>query len=748
MDDWAEKTLKNLTLEEKVAQLCGVQITELLENGVLSIKKCRERIPYGVGHLCQFASSGNFLPDELAKILNDLHDYIENETRHKIPVMIHEESISGMAMRGATITPQMIGMSCTWNPMLVWQNAVYAARMMKKLGCYFTLSPMVDVITDPRWGRGEEGFGEDAYLVADFAKHFVLGMQSEGVAATVKHYAGYGVQNQDPVYLHNETLLPFRTAIAQSHVKAVMPGYHTFRNVPCSASKFLLRDLLRDQLGFKGVVVADYGSVSNQKDKYKYVDSYEAAAVASLKAGVDVDFPAGNSYRYLVDAVRKGLVQECVVDEAVLRVLRLKQEQGLTKGKRIQVPASVEEFDPAEYRQAALVSAQKSVVLLKNDGLLPLSDSVKTIALVGPNADSYYSLLGDYTWMGISEFFMHHPMNRETPKLITLLDGLKNRMPDCKILYERGCEWTGAEDNVHGRENGDDRGKSAGRHPVEHHDMPNEERALRFAAQSDVVIAAMGENRYLCGECCDRDTVDLHPVQADFLRKLFEVGKPVVLVFFGGRPLAIREFAEKSAATLYAWYPGEEGGNAIADILTGAVNPSAKLTVTMPNTGSDAPLSYRNHEKLLLAKFPFGFGLSYTTFEYSELCISKVLNSTTQKLYLNFVLTNTGRITGTETAQVYVRRYETGERKLYGYVQVELAPGASKSVTVCLFEEQFYQYNGEGKPEFHAGKYCVEIGASSVDIRLKQEVMISEYYSGKGKKEHYLCEAWSENLEG
>lgn len=730
--------MAQMTLEEKVAQLYGTRIQDLMEDGKISIEKCRRVIPYGAGHVCQFSSGVDLNADQLAVIIRDLQAYVNSETTSRIPLMIHEEAITGIAAKGATVTPQMIGMSCSWEPGLVYENARMTGQNMKKMGCYYALSPMMDVITDARWGRGEEGYGVDNYLVTAFSQAFIQGLQDEGAAATAKHFAGYGVENQELSFFWNEVLPPFEAAVKSGNVKAVMPGYHSFRGVPCTSSEFLLTEILRKKWGFQGLVVSDYGAITNIYRHYHAVSSLKEAAIAALEAGVDVEFPCGECFPLLVEAVREGRISEERIDQSLYRVLSLKNELGLLDKKECGPTMEKVDIDPPENRERARNSARKAVVLLKNDGILPVKNTAKSkIAVIGPNADSYYAMLGDYTWSGIIEFFYQIKGSREEPEIVTLLQGLKNRFSGCDIQYERGCDWVTSTDRVSGTPMGDARGQNADCSPLEDIPSTNWHRAIQLGEESDMIIAAVGENRYLCGECCDRETVRLPGEQEKLVEELCNLGKPVIMIVFGGRPMAIAKIAEKCSAVIYAWYPGEEGGNALADILIGTAAPSGKLTVTLPDTDEEVPIFYQQGERAEKCRYPFGFGLSYTTFEYSDLKVPQEINTAQEMFELQFTITNTGSREGAEVVQIYTSS-EREPKKLIGFTKVELLPGQRQNVKATFYLENFAKYDSKGTLRLCPQEFVLEIGASSTDIRLKAQMELTGKEEELNNRSHFL----------
>ncbi len=723
-----KKLLDKMTLEQKVAQLCGIGLNALLENGEISVSKCEELIPHGIGHICQFASGSTYLPTELALLTSKLQKHINSICG--IPVLFHEEAITGVAARGATITPQMIGMSCTWEPSLVYENAKASAIQMKKLGGY-----LLDVITDARWGRGEEGFGEESRLVAEYGLAFIKGLQSEGVSATAKHFAGYGVDNQEMAFFRNETLFPFEVAIKKGEVKSVMPGYHAFHEVPCSASSKLLSDILRNDLGFTGAVVSDYGAVKNVCDHFHYTETHADAAIQSLLAGIDVDYPNGICFKTLVDSVRENKVDISVIDKAVERVLVLKEN--IMLNEYINEPVVL---DNPENRERALNCARKSIVMLENNGVLPLNkDDNINIALVGPNANSYYSLLGDYTWGGIAEYFHRLPADKLNPKLITLKEGLENRVnKNIKINYSRGCDWSlGSE--VHGTDGGDERAQGNKKYPLEKTAETNFNHAVELAKNSDVIIAAMGENRYLCGECCNRDNVNLAGEQESFVRALIATGKPVVLVIFGGRPLAISELAKQCSAVLYAWYPGEEGGNAVADIILGDFNPSAKLTVTLPDTNECVPVCYQNETYNNTSIYPFGYGLSYTEFKTDNIVYPSNVDTNDEFFDISYDIENIGKVDGSEIIQFYVKDENENTKRLIAFSKSDVTAKSKKSLITRFYLDQFSKYDAEGNLTLSPQTFELILGTSSADISYSKVINISGDTIKLNQKQNYFA---------
>lgn len=730
--------IETMTLEEKIAQLQGIWLQDLMDKGELSLEKCREKIPHGIGHICQFGSSNALDGQKLAQVVYQVQQFVQTETASKIPVLFHEEVINGVAAKGSTVTPQMLGLACSFDPELVKQNAHNAGESIKQLGGYYALSPMMDIITDARWARGEEGFGEDSYVVSAFADAFITGLQDMDVGATAKHYAGYGVENQEESFFINETLAPFEVAIRKSNVSAIMPGYHKFRGVPATCSEDLLVDALREHLGFEGVVVSDYNAITNIHRNFGYTDDATASAIASIKASVDVDLPQGGNYQTLIDAVRSGAIEESYIDAALGRVLGFKEKM---------MPSAPTlctnvELDPPAHRADARNAARNAIVLLKNNGILPLDPNSSTHLLVtGPNADSYYSLLGDYSWGGLAEFFRSIPNDRLNPHLYTLLDGLKGLAGDAITLdFARGFSWVEGDttnDISSNQSAGDARTKKANRQPLEVTPETDFDAALSKAAQSDIILAAVGENRYLCGEGTSRDDVHLPGEQETYVQQLIDTGKPVILCVFGGRPMAIAALAKQCAAVLYAWYPGEEGGNACAEILFGQTNPTAKLAVTIPDTNEDVPVHWKDEG--VKPMFPFGFGLSYTNYTYNNFAVAGEVSTSDASFVVDFTVTNTGNYDGAEITQFYFENVHTKQKKLLGFAKTPLHAGETKHGQMRFFLDQFGLYE-DGTFVVRPATQKLTIGSSSVIPEFTQEITLVGDVIHKDKRTTFLSE--------
>jgi beta-glucosidase len=735
---------------EKIAQLQGAWLRDLLVEGKLSIEKCKELIPNGIGHLAQFSSSIGLEPEALRHVVSNLQDYQKNHTKSKIPAIFHEEAISGFSARGATTLPQQIGMGCTWNPELLKANTASSARLMRMVGATQALSPMLDICRDAHWGRIEESFGEDPYFISRMGHAFVTGLQGDnlkqGVAATTKHFAGYAGGTNDLKLFYEETLRPHEVTVRLAKAQSAMAGYHEVHGVPCSASKELLTDILRDNWGFDGVVVSDFWSVNQVFTKFKYGKDQKEAAVKSLQAGLDVELPKGAAFPFLGQAIEEGSLKQATLDQALTRVLTLKARLGLLGPDAQLVSKGSIDFDPKENRERAYQSAVQSTVLLKNDGVLPIGNNVKNIAVVGPNADAVQSLLGDYTYQSLSAYWWKLPTDPLNPKLVTLLEGLKHHVGEhIKVTYAKGCDWTKSlqsEIDEVDTTIGDARSKDVEFIKISDLKAPNLEEALKVASESDVIVAAMGEHLYLSGENRNRRDIRLPGEQQAFIKKLADTGKPVILVVFSGRPTVLTEIEADCNAIVQAWFPGEEGGNAVANILLGKENPSGKLTLTFPSSNEQTPLWYgEGYDSSNMPLYPFGHGLSYTAFEYSNMEMDASANILDEWMTISFDLKNTGDMDGTEVVQLYMSAKNVSgiinPIGLKGFTRVALKTGAQKKVVFKVSPEQV-SYFENGSFVIEPAEYEFLIGASSIDIKLRKTVQLKGTKKGMKLKSKFF----------
>lgn len=754
IDQQVDELYAKMPQEERIAQLRSMYMDELFnEQGQLDTAKCRELIPYGIGHFSQFCMQQPRDPNELRDRAIAIQDWLMNNTPNGIPALLHEEVLSGVNTLGSAIYPQQIGQACSFNPELAELKTFQTSTTLRKIGGIFALSPMVDVCRNPSFNRLEESYGEDGYLSAVMGTAFVKGLQQgnlkKGVGACSKHYLGYGGGGDaEEKELIEEILLPHETMIRLTGSVAVMPGYHDVHGTRCVANSEILQDILRGYVGFDGMVVSDYTAI----DQIPGLETTVEKAAAAINNGNDVDFPHGANYKYLQEAIDKGLVKPEVLERAVKDVLRIKFRLGLFDKDAYLYSKEDIKLDTPEERQTAYDIAAQSIVLLENNGILPLKD-VKNVLVTGPNANSIWAMCGDYTYPAMSYFWkmVMDVADRDNPHIVKLLEAMTAKKPEnLNVMYSRGCDWTEDIETKYG-EVGDAR---AWEYELLHRKVDSGEKAdkaeaLKMSQEADVIIAAVGENVMLCGENRDREGLRLPGKQEQYVEELIKTGKPVVLVVFGGRAQVISGIAEKCAAVIQAWYPGEEGGNAVADILYGNVSPSAKLSVSYPNTEINEPICYNySAEKDARVAWPFGYGLSYTTFEYQNLQVNSEAQTSDNFVELTFQVKNTGEVKADEIAQIYLSPTADNQNirpiQLQGFARISLEPGQTKTVTTRLYVEQFGFYshaNNVRQWNIEPSTFIVKVGASSTDIRLQQEVILRGKAINKPLRDHYFSES-------
>ena len=751
MEQQIDELYQKMPQEERIAQLKSMYMDELFDaDGKLDTAKCKELIPYGIGHFSQFCMQQPRDPNELRDRAVAIQDWLMHHTPNGIPALLHEEVLSGINTLGSTIYPQQIGQAGSFNPELAELKTRQTSTQLRKMGGIFALSPMVDVCRTPSFNRLEESYGEDGYLSAVMGTAFVNGLQQgdlkKGVGACSKHYLGYGGGGDaDEKEMMEEILLPHETMIRLAGSVAVMPGYHDVHGIRCVANSEILQDILRGYVGFDGMVVSDYTAI----DQIPNIDSAVEKAAAAINGGNDVDFPFGANYQLLQEAIDKGLVKPEVLERAVKNVLRIKFRMGLFDKDAYLYSKEDIKLDTPDERKTAYDIATQSVVLLENNGVLPLKD-VKNVLLTGPNANSIWAMCGDYTYPAMSYFWKKVDYKSENPHIVKLLEGMQNHKPEgVNVMYSRGCDWTEEIETKYG-ELGDAR---AWEYELLHRKVDAGEKAdkaeaLQMAKDADVIIAAVGENVMLCGENRDRQGLRLPGKQEQFVEELIQTGKPVVLVMFGGRAQVISGLAEKCAAIIQAWYPGEEGGNAVADILYGKVSPSAKLSVSYPNVEINEPICYNYAaEKDARVAWPFGYGLSYTTFEYANLEATTEVTTKDESFNLTFDVKNTGKVAADEVAQIYLSPADKSQQirpiQLQGFARVSLKPGESRKISVKMYTEQlgYYTHDGQRQWNIQPGKYIIKVGASSQDIKLQQEINLSGEAVKMPLRKYYFSEA-------
>ncbi len=598
-----EKLLSKMTLDEKLAQLGSCWIYELQTDGKLDPGKIQAKLGPGIGQISRVAGASTLDPLAAAKAGNQIQKFLVQSTRLGIPAILHEECCCGTMVLGGTMYPQMLGLAATFQPELAQRMSSAIRQQMLAIGARQALAPVLDVARDPRWGRTEETFGEDPMLVSQFGVAYVRGLQGEsltdGVMATGKHFIGHSLSlgglNCGPVQvgwheLYEVILAPFQAAIRDAGLASVMNSYPEVDGELVAASRRILTDLLRDKLGFAGLVVSDYEAVLMIHSFHHVAADKATAGRLALEAGIDVELPTAVCYAEpLKAALEAGDLDLETINTAVRRHLQMKFELGLFDHPFVDEGRVLEVFETSAQRNLALEIARQSMVLLKNNGLLPLRKDIATLAVVGPNADHARSLLGDYSYAATKELMVYQSppdssfvhidvaaMAEHEIQVATVLQAVKSAVSSkTQVLYARGC------DNLDQDKSGFDD-------------------ALAAAERADAVILVLGDRSGLTPECTTGETRDsgdlrLPGVQEDLARTILATGKPVAAVLINGRPYAIPWLDEMADAILEAWIPGEEGGTAVADVLFGDVNPGGKIPLTFPRHVGQLPNFY-NHQ--------------------------------------------------------------------------------------------------------------------------------------------------------
>jgi len=736
--------LKKMNLEEKVAQmLCvwGLKKTLLQdEDGSINTKKLPESFPNGIGQIGRLSDTGGGLgPKQMADLANEIQKYFIEETRLGIPVIFHEECLHGLAGKEATSYPQPIGLAATFNPEL--NETIYSAiaQDARMRGAHQALTPVLDVTRDPRWGRVEETYGEDPFLITQMAIGAIKGFQGDGqfkdkkrVLATLKHFAAHGQpesgSNCGPANFSERVLrdtyfYPFMQAVQKADPASVMASYNEIDGVPSHANKWLLRDVLRKEWGFKGFVVSDYYAITELNAKEDSVSQSVAkdktdAAILAVKAGVNIELPDIDCYPNIIEAVKNGQLKEKEIDELVAPMLEYKFRLGLFDDPYVDPEAIQNEIKLENDRKIALQAAHETITLLKNEKrTLPLKvKKDSTIAVIGPNADR--KLLGGYS--GVPKYYS------------TVLQGIKNKVgKKANVVYSEGCKIT-----VGGTWNDDE---------VVFPDPKDDERAIRkavaVAKKADVVVLVLGENEQTSREAWskthlgDRASLDLFGKQNELAEAIIKTGKPVVVVLFNGRPNSITYLSENAQAILECWYLGQETGTAVADVLLGDYNPNGKLPISIPRSVGHIPCHYNYKPSArrgylhddISALYTFGYGLSYTKFSFSNLRLKKNKITKDESTLVLVDVKNTGKRTGTEVVQMYVHDCVSSVtrpvKELRGFEKITLKPGETKTVSLPILPEHLAFTNIDKQYVVEPGDFEIMVGSSSRDEDLEKVIL-------------------------
>jgi beta-glucosidase len=733
--------LSRMTLQEKIAQIsCIWQRKGDVEDahGNFDPAKASRVFPYGIG---QVARPSDRVPGEAndplqnvfrdvpqtVAFVNAVQHYSVDDTRLGIPTLFHGEGLHGFMARDATSFPQAIALASSWDPALITRVYTVVAREARARGVQLLLTPVINLGRDPRWGRIEETFGEDSYIAGRMGVAEVRGLQGDTlplgpdrVFATLKHMAAYGVPeagtNVGPAEISQRTLLQmylpqFHAAIEQANAQVVMASYNEIGGIPSHANRWMLTDMLRGQWGFQGVVVADYEGIEQLMSLHHVAGNLTDAAARALHAGVDDDMPDGEAFANLPQALAAGKVTQAEIDTAVRRVLRLKFLAGLFEHPYADARYAEKVTAAPDARALAVKAAQESIVLLKNDGTLPLdTHRIKTLAVIGPNAG--VARLGGY-----SEVPAHS---------VSILQGIRNLAGHAvRVVYAPGVRLVASGDQY--------TDQVVLPSPAQNRALIRQ--AVSIARTADEIVLAIGTRGALCREgwadnhLGDRNSLDLIDQQQQLAEAMFALGKPVVVVLINGCPLAVAAIAHKANALIEGWYLGQEGGTAMAAVLLGKTNPGGKLTVTMPRSVGFVPYNYDEkpsaHRGYQFADnsplFPFGYGLSYTTFAVGPPVVSAASIHSNGTVTVSVNVRNTGQVAGDEVVQLYLHELVTSvtepTKVLRGFERVSLAPGAATEVRFQLGRDDFAIWDENMRYGVEPGTFQVMAGPDSVDLK-------------------------------
>jgi beta-glucosidase len=750
IDKRVEDLLSRMTLDEKCAQLGSYWVFELLKDFKFSKVRAEKLLKHGIGQITRLGGATTLHPNEAAELANTIQNYLIENTRLGIPAIVHEECCSGLMTRGATLFPQAIGIAASWNPELTKKMTTVIRNQMRAIGAHQGLAPVLDVTRDSRWGRTEETLGEDPYLVANLGCAYVRGLQGNGEAiATGKHFVGYGNSeggmNWSPCHipereLREVFLYPFEAAVKEAGLGSIMNSYSEIDGLPCCASKKLFKDILRTSWEFDGIVVSDYFAINMLYEYHKTARTKQEAANQALLAGIDVELPSTDCYgEPLKKALENGVLNMEDLDAVVKRVLAMKFRLGIFEYSYFESEKVAFVFETEEQRKLSYTLATESIVLLKNEGLLPLSPDIKSIAVIGPNADNWRHLIGDYAYPVHIETLIEQ---KETGTLsipvpddigdisdalnvVTIMEAMKTCVSSqTEVLFARGCDILG--DSKEGFAE-----------------------AIEAAQKAQLVVLVVGDKAGLTQGCTtgeSRDMADLQlpGVQEELIQAVYETGTPTVVILVSGRPYELNWAYEHVQAIIAAWLPGEEGGNAVADVLFGKVNPGGKLPISFPRSVGQIPVYYahrpsggRSHwtgnyvDMSASPLYPFGHGLSYTTFSYKNLKVDNPTIPQDGNVNIELDVQNTGDREGDEVVQLYIH-YKPSNcsitrpvKELKGFKRIQLNAGEKKHLIFTLYAHQLAFYQEDMSYAVNPGEVEVMIGSSSEDIRLTGAFTIS-----------------------
>ncbi len=800
IEERIEDLLSRMTLEEKAAQLCGDLTNEILMAGDGWEELLKEKYPNGHGRFTQYSITGLADPVKIAELTNKIQRYFMEKTRLGIPVALQSENLCGYPAMGGTLFPAQVNAGCTWDPDLVEEMTKIIGQESKAVGINSAMSPVIDVARDPRWGRTYETYGEDPYLISQMGIHYIRGMQGnkkDGVACVAKHFLGYsetqGGLNTATTRLNSRELYevfatPFEAAMREADVSSVMANYAEIDGMCVVANRAIAHDLLRDTMKFEGILTSDGAGIMKTLTDFHIADTYEEAGYLAKKAGTDTEIPVGGSFAKLPRYVRSGQLDESVLDESVRRVLKVKFEYGLFENPYVDVEKVKEAMTNSKKNALSEEIAAKSLVLLKNNGVLPLKKGSR-LAVIGPHADSLRYPVSGYTFPAYVEMlsagasgndsvsfngiadeaakakdneaanpfasFFKALTEEEKKKIgdmnsvlrsmgaVSLKEELEGRF---EVNYAKGCDIIGPDESGFAE-------------------------AVKAAEESDVVVFACGGNsgwvNVTGGEGKDRCKLDLPGVQQKLLEALCATGKKVVLVLYGPGIFATPWACEHVDGMLEAFMPGQFAGKVIADVLDGSANPGGKMTMTVPRSVGQVPVTYNHRTGSGYNRagagggygsaifsggyvdeddsplFCFGHGLSYTTFELKDFCLEETNVPTDGKIVVSLAVKNTGEREGDEVVQLY---YHTKKahvirpvKQLAGFKRISLAAGEEKKVTFTLDTAQLGYYNEDMEFVVEPTVMDVMVGTSAHDIHFCEEVVLSGEKRDVMGRRSYTC---------
>lgn len=739
VNERVEILLSQMTLEEKVGQLRQCNLSSEIEDGKFK--------PGGLKRIFGGKGAGTLespfiYTNDIASVYNQAQKYLVEETRLGIPGLLIAECLHGHLAVGSTIFPQSIGLGSTWNPGLIKEMGAAIALEASSVGVKQALAPVLDLAKDQRFGRVEESYGEDPYLTSRFGVAYINGMQEvnnrkeDRVFCMAKHFAAYSVPTgginlgPSPIgerELRSEHLPPFEAAVKEAKVNSIMPSYNELDGIPAHKNSYLLNDILRREWGFEGFVFSDYEGISMLKYFQKVASSNQEAALQSIISGVDLEAPSDECYRHLITLVEEGKLDQIVIDQAVRRILTTKFKAGLFENPFVDEKRVRSVINKMEHVDLALKIAEESIVLLKNENnILPFDNSkFLEIAVCGPNADRVQ--FGDYSY------------TKRNEDGVTVVEGLQKYINTENLFYAEGCDITGR-------------------------DRSGFKAAVENAKKSDIAVVVVGGTSAIlsgigwgggtndintCGEGFDRASLELPGVQLELIKEIKKTGKPIVVIMLNGRAYSIPWLKENVDGIIEAWYPGEKGGDAVANILFGKVNPSGKLNVSFPRSGGHCPTNYNYkpsghgfyHKPGSIEKpgrdyvfstpaalYPFGYGLSYTDFTLSNLKLNGKEFSTSDTLNIEVDIENTGKFPGKEVVQVYVNDLvsivTTPVKELKGFEKVELKSGEKKTIKIDIPVLSLSLIDTKLKRVVEPGEFEIMVGNSSEQISFRKKMLV------------------------